>query len=243
MDVAYEWVQTNIISVINGAIAEYGGDDFILFVMLISCITLLFLNKEQMKRAYRLIALYSALLIAFVLLNPFVISRFEFLNEAVSVFPICVTIAYVTSTQTSIISNSIKRHSVILALTALLFVAGMIDKKDEFFNPVNAYKVDDQGIILADFIEEDSGGKPVTVYYILRGGEHLGDDISACGVAEQYSGFIRAESLQLSSNLIEIKDADYIVINNEIIGADCINKTGYILVFDSGYYSVFFHAK
>ena len=238
MDVAYEWIQTNIVSVINNAIIEYGGGNLFFTVLFVSCFTLLILNKDRIKRGHSLLAVYSAVLILLVLLNPIILTRFDLIKELFAALPAGVIIALVIASKTTDMSGKMKQNLIAFGLAVLIALVGLTIKEPFFSNPVNLYKVDDQGVYLARYILEDAGGEPVTVCYILRGGDHTGIDMSAYDVAEQYSGKIRAEAV-IFSDAVETGGPDYLVINNEIIGADSIDKTGYELVYDTGYYSVF----
>ena len=234
----YEWVQTRLLDVFNSTVVEYGGYNLILIVVLVSGFTLLFLNKEQFKRGHDLLIPYSTILMVTVILNPAIIGRFEIVKEALVLLPMFVIAAFVITQKSIEISNRILTNAFIITMALLLLVNGAVTIKKDYSNPINIYKTDDQGVIVAKFIQDISEDMPVTVCYILRGGEHLGDDISAYEAAEQYSGLIKAEAIELSG-VIETGDTDYLVINNEIIDADAVNKSNYELIMDTGYYSVF----
>ena len=239
MGVTNECIPQDIVSVLNNAVTEYFGNSLSFLVLFVSCMTLLIINKDTMKRGHDLLAVDSVILWILFLFNSLFLNRFADTKEIFVLLPLGVIIAYVICKKCFNMSNRLKTNSVIIALTILILVASAVNKFNGFTNSVNIYKVDDQGVLLADFIDKDAGGEAVSVCFIFRGGEHLGDDVSAYEVAEQYSGFIKADAVQLSEVLINPEDADYLVINNEIIGADVINKSGYELTYDTGYYSVF----
>lgn len=238
MDVAFEWIQTNIVSVINNAIIEYGGGNLFFTVLFVSCFTLLILNKDRIKRGHSLLAVYSAVLVLLVLLNPFILTHWDLIKESFVMLPAGVIIALLIASNTTDMPGKLKSNLIAFGLAVLIAVSGLMIKDSFFTNPINLYKVDDQGVYLARYILEDAGDKPVTVCYILRGGDYTVIDMSTYDVAEQYSGKIRTEAV-IFSDAVETGDPDYLVINNEIIGADSIDKTGYKLVYDTGYYSVF----
>ncbi len=237
MDVAYEWVQTNIVSVINGAIEEYGGNKLVFFVTLVSCITLLFLNKELMKRANNMFAVYSTLLIVLVLLNPLFITFFDGIKEAFVLLPMCTIIACVITSKSFALPKRLKTNAVLVSLSILIVVVGLFIKDDEYVDSINLYKTDDQGILVAKCICEDSGNKPVTVSYILRDGEQQGADISASEAAKQYSGLIDTDVVPIY-NVNEEIVSDYLVLNNEIADAGSIDKANYKIIYDTGFYTV-----
>ena len=238
MDVAYEWVQNNIISVINSAIEEYGGNKLVFFVLLVSCITLLFLNKELMKRANNMLAIYSALLISLVLLNPLLLTCVDGIKEAFVLLPMCTIIACVLTFQGFTLPNMRKTNVVLISLSILIVVVGVVNKNDEYVDSINLYKTDDQGILIAQCICEDSGNKPVTVCYILRDGEQQGADISASEAAKQYSGLIDTNAVPIYEATEDVS-SDYLVLHNEIAESGCIDKTNFRIIYDTGYYTIF----
>lgn len=237
METAYEWVQTNIVSVINGAIEEYGGNKLVFFVTLVSCITMLFLNKELMKRANNMLALYSALLIVLVLLNPLFLTCVDGIKEAFALLPMSIIIACVITSKSFTLPNRLKTNAVLISLSILIVVIGLVIKEDDYVDSINLYKTDDQGILVAQCICEDSGNKPVTVCYILRDGEQQGTDISASEAAQQYSGLIDTEVVPIYDANEEIV-SDYLVLHNEIADAGSIDKANYIIIYDTGFYTV-----
>lgn len=237
MEAAYEWIQTNVVSVINSAITEYGGDHLVFFVMLVSCTTLLFLNKEHMKRANNMLAVYSIALIAFVLLNPLFLTRVDGIKEAFALLPMCMIIACIIAYKGLILPNKLMTNTIFVGLSMLIMVVGLVIKDDEYVDSINKFKTDDQGILVAQCICEDSGYKPVTVSFILRDGEQQGTDISASDAVKQYSGLIDTDSVPIYEATEEIV-SDYLVLNNEIADAGSIDKSGYTIIEDTGCYTV-----
>ncbi len=237
MNAVYEWVQTNIVAVINGALEEYGCNKLVFFIMLVSCITLLFLNKEFMKRANNLLAAYSAMLLAFVLLNPLLLTRIDGIKEALALLPMCMIIAFVITSKGFVLPNALKTNTIFIALPILIVVVGLVIKDDEYVDSINIFKTDDQGILVAQCICEDSGYKPVTVSFILRDGEQQGTDISASDAVKQYSGLIDTVAIPIYEATEEVV-SDYLVLNNEIADAGSIDKSGYTIIEDTGCYTV-----
>lgn len=237
MDAAYEWIQTNIVSVINDAIEEYGGNKLVFFVMLVSCIALLFLNKDLMKRANNMLAVYSTLLIVLVLLNPLLITLFDGIKEAFVLLPMCTIIACVITSKSFALPKRLKTNAVLVSLSILIVVVGLVIKDDEYVDSINLYKTDDQGILVAKCICEDSGNKPVTASYILRDGEQQGADISASEAVKQYSGLIDSTAVPIYEVNEEIV-SDYLVLHNEIADVGSIDKTNYKVICDTGCYTV-----
>ena len=242
MDVAYEWFQTNIVSILNSVVAEYSGDSLFFLVLFVSCISLLFLNKERMKLGLHLIIAYSALLLILVLLNPLVLTYYAGIKEAFVLLPAGMIIAYVITMKCADKTNRITAHITIILLTMLIAVIGFTYKEKVYIDAINLYKTDDQGIILADFIQKDFGEEAVSVCYILRDGEHQGDDISVSEAAIQYSGLIRAEAVPIY-DLTTTGDADYLVISDEIADTGVADRFDYVMIMDTGYYTVFVKAQ
>ncbi len=237
MNSVYEWVQTNIVEVINGALEEYGCNKLVFFIMLVSCITLLFINKELMKRANNILAVYSVLLLVLVLLNPLFLICFDGIFELFALLPMCTIIACVIASRSFNLTNRIKTNALLISLSIIIIVAGFVIKDDEYVDSINLYKTDDQGILVAQYICENAGGKPVTVSYILRDGEQQGADISASEAVKQYSGLLYTDAIPIYDANEEIV-SDYLVLHDEIADAGSIDKTGYTVVLDTGYYTV-----
>ena len=114
----------------------------------------------------------------------------------------------------------------------------MVIKEDDYVDSINLYKTDDQGILVAQCICEDSGNKPVTVCYILRDGEQQGTDISASEAAKQYSGLIDSNAVPIYEANEELV-SDYLVLHDEIADAGSINMTGYTVILDTGCYTIY----
>lgn len=237
MNSVYEWVQTNIVEVINGALQEYGCNKLVFFVMLVSCITLLYINKDLMKRANNILAVYSVLLLVLVLLNPLFLICFDGIYELFALLPMCTIIACVVTTSAFNLKNKLKTNAAIILLSLLIVVGGFVIKDDEYVDSINIYKTDDQGILVAKCICNDSGNKPVTVSYILRDGEQQGADISASEAVKQYSGLINTDAIPIYEVNEDIV-SDYLVLHDEIVDAGSIDKTGYTVVLDTGCYTV-----
>ena len=89
MAAVYDWIKANIVNVINFVAGEYWGNSLVIFILFVSCITLLFLNKDKIQRGYRILAAYSVLLIALVLLDPLALKFYEDTREAFALLPMC----------------------------------------------------------------------------------------------------------------------------------------------------------
>lgn len=235
---AIEWVQTNIISALDDAAASYGLDNPVFLVLFISCFALIIFGKERNKRGYDLLAVYSAFLLVLVLFNPLILSRFDGSKELFALFPMCVIMACAIASKHDNVSGKLRSCAIDAVLALLIVVTGLTLGINEYADPVNNYKIDDQGLIIAQCISEDSGGAPVTVCYVLRDGEHQGDDISACQAAEQYTALIKTKAIPVYED-VDLENAEYLVINDEIIDAGSIDKTGYTVILDTGFYTVF----
>ncbi len=242
MDVIFEWVQTNIVSVINTAIIEYGGNSILFLVLIISSLTLLALQKEQLKRGYSAYFAYSMVLCLFVLFNPAILIFFEGLKEAFALFPICSIVAFVFADKHRNITNRFVSNTIVLVLALLMFFGGIQGKSDIYMDAINIYKTDDQGIIIAQNISEHSENKSVTAYYILRDDEHQGEDISACEAAMQFSGKIQVECVPIYE-MPDSMDSDYLVIHDDIVEAVSIDSKDYSVVIDTGSYTLFSNTK
>lgn len=239
MAAVYDWIKANIVNVVNFVAGEYWGRSLVIFILFVSCITLLFLNKDKIKRGYSILAAYSILLIVLVLLDPLTLKFYDDTREAFALLPMCVMIACVIAVKSKDLQGKVKTNAVIIALSILISLAGLATniQGEGLVDSVNSYKVDDQGLIAASSILEDSNYEPVTVCYILRTDEYHWTDVSAYEVASQYSGLINAyDSVPGEDQAWE--EADYIVINNALIEADVIDVNSYVTVVNAGSYTV-----
>ena len=238
MAAVYDWIKANIVNVINFVAGEYWGNSLVIFILFVSCITLLFLNKDKIKRGYGILAAYSVLLTALVLLDPLTLKFYEDTREAFALLPMCVIIACVVAVKSRDMAGKIKTNAVVVALAVLIVLAGLAIRTEDMVSAVNSYKVDDQGLIAARNILEDANYEPVTVCYILRTDEYHWTDVSAYEAASQYSGLINAYDSVPGENQAW-EDADYIVINNALIEANAIDTNTYDTVINAGSYTVF----
>ena len=237
MIAVYDWIKVNIANVINSVAGEYWGRSLVIYILFVSCITLLFLNQNKIKRGYSILAVYAMLLIALVLLDPIALKVYDDTRESFALLPMNVIIACVIAVKSRELQGKNKINVVLIALALLVSLAGLATNMEGLVDSVNAYKADDQGLIAAQSILEDSNYKPVTVCYILRTDEYHWTDVSAYEVASQYSGLINAyDSAPGDDQTWE--DADYIVINNVLIEANAIDVNNYDTVVNAGSYTV-----
>lgn len=235
MSAVYEWVRDNVVNAFNFVSGEYWSNNFVVYVLFIACLTLLFLGKGKIKRGYDSLAVYSVLLIALFLLNPLALRIYGDIREAFVLLPMGVMISCVISSKSTELVSKAKKTAVIISLTALIIIAGLVMRTEDMVSSVNFYKVDDQGIITAQYILDDCADKPVTACYVLRDDENHGADVSAYEAAVQYSGKIFAVNAAPADEQIW-NEADYIVISNDLLGA--MNITGFDTVADAGSYTV-----
>ncbi len=236
MNAVYDWVRNNIANVINTVSGEYWGSSLVILILFISSVTLLFLNKDKIKRGFSILAVYSMLLIALILLNPLPLEIYPNIREAFVLLPMFVLISCVIAVKSKDITGNVKSNAVIAGVAFFVVLAGIAMQTDQMVGTINDYKVDDQGLVTAQCILEDSSYEPVTVCYIIRENENQGADVSAYQAAVQYSGLIRAFDAWPAESP-KWEETDYIVINDELIGSVDIN--GFEEILDTGYYTVF----
>ena len=206
----------------------------VIFILFISCITLLFLNKEKIKRGYRILAVYSVLLTAFVILNPFILKPFGTIREAFALLPMCSIIGCVIAVKSKDMRSSIKTNAVIIVLAVLIVLSGLAIRTDEWIGSTNTYKVYDQGLATTQYILEDSNYEPVTVCYMLRTDEYYETDITVYETTRQYSGKIMAFAA-VPGDGQSLEGVDYFVMSNDY---EASGFDGFEPVFDAGYYTV-----
>ncbi len=239
MAAVYDWIKANIVNVINFVAGEYWGNSLVIFILFVSCITLLFLNKDKIKRGYAILAAYSILLIVLVLLNPLTLRYYDDTREAFALLPMCVIIACVVAVKSRDLQGKVKINAAVIALALIISLVGLATniEGEGLVDSLNSYKVDDQGLITAQTILEDSNYEPVTVCYILRTDEYHWTDVSAYEAASQYSGLINAyDSVPGEDSTWE--EADYIVVNNALIEVNAIDVNNYVTVVNAGSYTV-----
>lgn len=237
MSAVFEWIQANIVNVINFVAFEYWSNNMIIFVLLTACITLLFINKSYIKRGCSIFAVYSVLLIALVLLNPLVLKIYGDIREAYVLLPMGAIISVTLASKSVNIASKIKSNLLIIGLALLVIFTGLVTKTEDMVDSVNSYKVDDQGIIAAQYILEDSDYEPVTVCFVISDGETHGADISAYEAAVQFSGLINAIDAGPGDEQIW-EGYDYLVINNDLEYVSRVNTSGYEALRDSGCYTI-----
>lgn len=237
MAAVYDWIKANIVNVINFVAGEYWGNSLVIFILFVSCITLLFLNKDKIQRGYHILAAYSVLLIALVLLDPLALKFYEDTREAFALLPMCVIIACVVAVKSRDMAGKIKTNAVVVALAVLIVLAGLAIRTEDMVSAVNNYKVDDQGRLTAQYVLEASGNEPATVCYILREGDKYWTDVSTYEAALQYSGIIRTTSAGLNDST-DWEGSDYIVISNDLTELDGVRIDGYEAVINAGSYTV-----
>jgi len=230
----YFWIKENTASVINYVANEYWGSNLVIFILFVSCITLLFLNKEKIKRGQNMLAVYSVLLIVFVTLNPFILKPFGTIREAFVLLPMCSIIGCVTAVKSKDMRSKLKTNAVIIVLAVLIVLSGLVIRTDEWIESTNTYKVYDQGLATTQYILEDSNYEPVTVCYMLRTDEYYETDITVYEATRQYSGKIMAFAA-VPGDGQSLEGVDYFVMSNEY---DASGFDGYEPVFDAGYYTV-----
>lgn len=234
MNELYFWIKENTASVINYVANEYWGSNLVIFILFVSCITLLFLNKEKIKRGQNMLAVYSVLLIVFVTLNPFILKPFGTIREAFVLLPMCSIIGCVTAVKSKDMRSKLKTNAVIIVLAVLIVLSGLVIRTDEWIESTNTYKVYDQGLATTQYILEDSNYEPVTVCYMLRTDEYYETDITVYEATRQYSGKIMAFAA-VPGDGQSLEGVDYFVMSNEY---DASGFDGYEPVFDAGYYTV-----
>ena len=237
MNDVYYWIQDNITGIINYVANDYWGNSLVIFILFVSCITLLFLNKDKMQRGYGILAVYSVLLIVLVVLNPFALKKNGNIREAFSLLPMCLIISFVIVEKSRDIVSKVKLNAVMIGLAILIVLAGLAIRTEEMVSPNSSCKVYDQGVKAAQIILEDSNNGSVTVCYVLSDGDNRGTDINAYESMLQYSGQIRTFTSNIGEyGLWEV--SDYLVLNNELIESGQVALDGYEIIGDAGYYSV-----
>ena len=236
MNAVYDWIHKNISDVINEVASEYWGDHIVYLTVFFACLTLLFLNRETHKRGFRLTGAYSILLFVLVILNPLALRFYSGTKSAFALLPMCVISAYVITSKSKDVNSKIKRNAIMISLALLIILANPLLRITTYLSPINNYKLDDQGLIIANTILENADNKPVTVCYLIREGED--DDISVYETAEQYTGLLATQSVVINADTL-YEPADYIVLCSSVIGDSSYYLEGYTKVLDTGLYSVY----
>ena len=177
------------------------------------------------------------LLIVLMLLNPLPLRFYKDTRDAFALLPMCVIIACVIAAKSKDITGKIKQNAVVIGLAILIVLTGLAIREENMVDSINPYKVDDQGLITAQYILEDSGYKPVTVCYILRSDEYHWTDVTAFEAAKQYSGLINGVEAVPGEDQTWA-EADYIVLNNALIEAGVVDVNSYDTVMNAGSYTV-----